>query len=107
MNEHDTTDAAQGDPLLDLLNAYTVAGSDIESRVLSAVAQEENGNTLRREVAALRAEVAALRTETSQLKQLLLANRMRAATMPAAVDNTRGIPLLPYARRDTTPSIFE
>lgn len=101
-------DLPPDDPLFALLDAYAVTGSNIESRVLAAFDQEQEREALRDEVAALRADVAAMRAEMAEIKRLLLARRdvlhVPSATM--TTDDTRGKPLLPYARRDEAPSVF-
>lgn len=84
------------DPLLALLDTYTVAGSDIENRVMAQLEREEEQVALQSEVAALRADVAAMRAEMAELKRILLA---RHDTPPAySATDTRGKSLLPYAR---------
>lgn len=84
------------DPLLTLLDAYTVAGSDIESRVMAQLEREEEQAALQSEVAALRADVAAMRAEMAELKRILMSGREASAVYPAA--DSRGKSLLPYAR---------
>src|SRR5262245_2693690 len=105
---NDMHDLPPDDPLLALLAAYAVTGSNIEHRVLAAFDQEQERQALRDEVAALRADVAALRAEMAELKRLLLVRR-EIRPVPTATlhtDDTRGKPLLPYARRDEAPSLF-
>jgi hypothetical protein len=96
------------DPLLALLDADGAAGIDIEERVLAAVADEEHA-ALRREVSDLRAEIAALRADLSALKRAWPSPRIAqpAPPEPAYRNDSRGMPLLPYAHREPTPSIFE
>lgn len=91
------------DPLLTLLDTYTVAGSDIENRVMAQVEQEETQVALQAEVAALRDDVAAMRAEIAELKQILLSGRETPS--PPAMDS-RGKSLLPYARPDSALSIL-
>ena len=103
MNENNENEAMlPDDPLFSLLNAYTVAGSAIENRVLLQLQREEDQNGLRAEVANLRAEVAAMRTEMAELKRLLSARRESSgiSLLSLATDTTRGKPLLPYVRSD-------
>lgn len=91
------------DPLLSLLETYTAAGSDIESRVMAQVEHEEAQVSLQGEITALRSEVTAMRSEIAELKRILLAGR--AASAPSGVDS-RGKSLLPYARPENTLSIL-
>lgn len=92
------------DPLLALLNTYMVAGSDIESRVMAQLEHEEPQFALQAEVAALRADVNAMRSEIAELKRILLSSR--AASPAPSTTDSRGKPLLPYARPENALSIL-
>jgi len=96
------------DPLLALLDTYTVAGSDIENRVMAQLEREEEQTALRAEVAALRADVAAMRAEMAELKHILLARRDTPSAPPitATENTTRGKQLLPYARPEKALAIL-
>ncbi len=92
------------DPLLALLDGYTVAGSDIEARVMAQLEREDEQQALQAEVTALRADVAAMRAEMAELKRILLLSR-ETPPAPQPTD-TRGKPLLPYARPEKALSIL-
>ena len=106
MNEMD--ELPPDDPLLALLDTYTVAGSDIENRVMAQLEREEEQVALRAEVAGLRDDIAAMRAEMREIKRLLLtrAEHPPISAPQRITDDTRGKPLLPFARRTESPSLI-
>jgi hypothetical protein len=56
----------------------------------------------------LRTDVAALRSDISEIKRLLLARRepLTAPLPVVAADDTRGRPLMPYARPNLSSSLI-
>lgn len=86
------------DVLLALLDSYTAAGSDIENRVMAQVEREEELVALQAQVAALRADVTAMRAEMAELNRMLLSGQ--DTSLAHSATDSRGKPLLPYARPD-------
>ncbi len=87
-----------------ILDTYTVAGSDIENRVMAQLEREEELVALQSEVTVLRADVSAMRAEMAEMKRILGSGLYPSFAHPA--NDSRGKPLLPYAHPDKTMSIL-